>query len=192
MPFGHPGANRFICTITLLSLSFLAMNVSAVAGSTCSPQYVETRDGLIPLTDLPLDDQATLSSPVFTGNTLRVLVVPVQWLDPTGYRPATYPKEAFDTLFFSHNIRPNGSVAEYFSEVSYGQMTVTGDVLDWYDKGVYIPACSPSTYSSVIMALDSEVDFSQYDGNDDGLVDAVIILIAGNAQQDTQDFLYDP
>lgn len=183
---------RLACLLLIAGLSALSTIPAAAAVPDCAPLYVATPGGPVPLTDFPPEMEAALFPPVFTGDTLRLLVIPVQWLNPEGYRPATYPREALDTLFFSHNVRSNGSLAEYFSEVSYGQLTVTGDVLDWYDDGIYILGCSPDAFSDIIVALDAQVDFSQYDGNGDGMVDAVIVLIAGNAQQDSQDFLHDP
>ena len=77
-------------------------------------------------------------------------------------------------------------MTEYYNEVSYGQLAVTGDVMDWYNEGSYPYSCY-YLHTSVIPAVDPLVDFSQYDGNDDGIVDGVVFVVAGNALQDTQD-----
>lgn len=192
MRYIHPETLCHSCLVLIVGLLAYTAIPAVAAVQDCAEQYVETPSGPLPLTDFSPDMQAALSSPVFAGDTLKLLVIPVQWLDSAGYRPATYPREVLDTLFFSHNVRPNGSVAEYFDEVSYSQLTVAGTVLDWYNDGYYVQGCSPDAFSDIIVALDAQVDFSQYDGNGDGLVDAVVVLIAGNAQQDSQDFLHDP
>jgi hypothetical protein len=120
----------------------------------------------------------------FTGDTMKIIVIPVEWLDPLGARPSTYPSEVLDTFFFSTGVRPYGSVAEYFNEVSYGKLTVVGTVFEWYDLGVYVPACNYSSYYNILEVMDSQMDYTQFDGDFDGMVDGIIYVYSGNGNLD--------
>lgn len=171
---------------TTITFSGLSANPSDFE---CQPEYIIYDGKAVPLSEIPISQWAALTPSRFEGDTLKVLVIPLEWNN----RPSSYPKEVFDTLFFSDNIRPHGSVAEYFEEVSYGHLAVTGSVLDWYNAGTYIGGvCDPYFVAIIIAQLDPYVDYSQYDGNSDGFVDAVVVLHSGNAQQDSQDFTNDP
>jgi M6 family metalloprotease-like protein len=85
----------------------------------------------------------------------------------------------------------NGSVRDYFYDVSDGHLAYTNFVPDgyyravetksWYDNSS-VPCCSRAR-SLVLEALndldDQGFDFSQYDSNGDGLIDAVNVFYAG-------------
>lgn len=114
----------------------------------------------------------------FSADTLKVLAILVEWSN----RPHHYSAETYDSLLFSKNFWPGGSVADYYDEVSYGKVVVTGDVIDWYNAGYY---SAYFDFESLLPVLDASIDFSQYDGDDNGDVDAVIFIRAGNGQEDS-------
>ncbi len=125
-------------------------------------------------------DSAAISSFRYTADSIRVLAILVEWSN----RPGTYAREIYDTLLFSRNVLPGGSMADYFYETSYGRLKMSGDVVGWYDVGVYSPWYD---LESILPQLDSEIDYSQYDANGDGVVDAVIFVRSGNGEEDSQD-----
>ncbi len=118
----------------------------------------------------------------FDGDNFRLLVIPIEW----NYRSRTYSRQTLDSFFFSQGIYPGGSVADYFDEVSYGQITVTGQVTDWQNLGEYDPDMYYWEFEEALYAVNPFVDFSQFDGNYDGFVDAVVFLRSGTGQEDTQ------
>jgi len=124
-------------------------------------------------------DSLEVTSFRFAGDTLRVLAILVDWTD----RPGSFSKEVLDTLLFSRNILAGGSMADFYHEVSYGQLAVTGDVVGWVSGGTYN---SFFNFESVLPSVDSVVDFSQYDANGDSIVDAVIFVRSGNGEEDSQ------
>jgi M6 family metalloprotease-like protein len=136
--------------------------------------------GQLPRTTLSEDQLKAMASFRFLADTLKLLVVPVEWVD----RPHTYEIATIDSLLFSRNVYPGGSMADYFYEVSYGKAIVIGDVIDWYDAGFYDPYFD---FEYILPAIDALVDFSAYDGNNDNDVDAVIFLRAGTGEEDSQD-----
>lgn len=116
------------------------------------------------------------------------------------------PQRSFDDYFNSHERLVNygrgenrnaSSVSKYFSDVSFGQFVPEFDVygpvqvpkpLSHYGgtksggddenmKDLFQDACS---------LMDETIDYSQYDANDDGWVDLVIIIYAGYSESWTR------
>jgi len=136
----------------------------------------------IPPSQLTYQDSVQIASYRFVGDTVRLLAVLVEW----GDRPATYSPETIDSLLFSRGVFPGGSLADYYHEVSYGQTTIIGDVTDWYDAGIYADF-EWRDFEDALSAIDPIIDFSQYDGNGDGSVDAVVFVRSGNGEEDSHD-----
>jgi M6 family metalloprotease-like protein len=115
----------------------------------------------------------------FQGDTIRILAILVEWTN----RQGQYSQATFDSMLFSRNVWPGGSMADYFAEVSYGKVAVTGTVIDWVNGGQYNPGFD---FSDLLEPLDAVIDYSQYDGNRDGAVDAVIFIRSGTGQEFSQ------
>ncbi len=133
----------------------------------------------MPVSRLTRQDSIAIANYRFTADTIKVLVILLQWAD----RTATYSRETFDSLIFSRNIYPGGSVADYYNEVSYGKVVVTGDVREWYMADMY---SRNFDFEALLATLNPVIDYSQYDGDHNGDVDACIIVRAGNGQEDSQ------
>lgn len=80
------------------------------------------------------------------------------------------------------------SVSSYYRASSYQMLNLGGDVYDWYKTS------NPRAYyedntreypreeyliREVVQAMDAQVDFSQYDSDNDGYVDAVYLVCSG-------------
>jgi len=138
-----------------------------------------------PTSTLTKADRRALESYRFDGDTLKVVALLVDWTD----RPATYTTKTMDSLLFSHGVYASGSLGDYFDEVSYGTQTVVGDCYGWINGGDYNDG-NIDLYTFVynlLYEVDAFIDFSQYDGNGDGLVDAVVIVRSGTGQEDSHD-----
>ncbi len=136
----------------------------------------------LPGSALSREDSLEIMSYRYDGDTVRVLTILVDWTD----RPHTYPRTVFDSLMFSRNVFAGGSVADYYDEVSYGQLTVTGNVLNWYSAGQYM-FFDWFDFEDILFAIDGLIDYSQYDANNDGFVDAITFVRSGNGEEDSQD-----
>ena len=75
---------------------------------------------------------------------------------------------------------PYESLAAYYWRSSYGKLTISGDAYD------YVAAHPRSYYEyddlfvkEILMALDEQVNFADYDGNNDGIIDCIAIHFAG-------------
>lgn len=182
-------------TVAFYRTTALILTLCAATAFAAGPDYsrciitdiprdiLEEKLGGPPSSGLTRGDIAEMLSYRFDEDTCRVLVIPVEWIN----RISTYPRQTLDSLYFSRGVFPGGSVADYFDEVSYGQVAVVGDVINWFDGGYYNYDYAFYDFSSVLPEIDPYVDFSQYDGNGDGFVDAVSFLRAGTGQEDSQD-----
>jgi len=144
---------------------------------------IEKQFGPLPKSQLTEQDKRDMAADKFDGDTLKILVVLLEWSN----RPGSYPSEVFDSVFFSVDEYIPGSIYDYFHEVSYGHVTTVGTVIPWYDAGYYDGEFEYWDFEDILYNLDGLIDYSQYDGNNDSIVDAVIFLRSGNGQEDTGD-----
>lgn len=124
----------------------------------------------------------------------NVLVILVDFKDRENKTP---PEEVYDKLFSKNKI-PTGSVRDYFHEVSWGNLEITGNVLGWNRASKKYSHYVDSHYmnqnslkwtmkkarklaeEAMIQVSEKESeDFSKYDLNNDGKVDILIIIFAG-------------
>lgn len=126
--------------------------------------------------------------------TLTIPVLLVQYSN----RPVTTPIADIRRYIFDGPIA-DGTLPEYFTEVSYGALSVTGAVYDWsvvphtdfYYEGSsngLLPgdARTGELIRDVVVANDSSIDFGDFDndgpdgvpnsGDDDGRVDFIVII----------------
>jgi M6 family metalloprotease-like protein len=87
----------------------------------------------------------------------------------------------------------NGSVRDYYLDISNGQLDLTNEVFgwyrakhpkSWYDSPARIVngadyAASDTLVKEVFDYFDSQVDFSRYDNDKDGVTEAINIVYAG-------------
>ena len=84
----------------------------------------------------------------------------------------------------------NGSVRDYYLDVSNGQLDLTNEVYGWYRakhpkswyEGLQGYSGSDSLMKEVFAHFDSQVDFSRYDNDKDGTTEAITIVYAGPGQ----------
>lgn len=124
----------------------------------------------------------------------KVIVILVDFADNN----AQYPKQEFDSLIYGEN---ENSMRKYFSEVSYGKFTISrqSNIIGWVrapQNYAYYVGDSFGFYSDyprnvqklvedACALADPYVDFSQYDGDGDGIVDGIFIVHAGPGAEET-------
>ena len=128
--------------------------------------------------------------------TRRALVLLVDFSD----NPSTKPPAHFKALLFSQGSYTTGSMRDYYREVSYGQLNVIGDVFGWFRApepysyytnhehgfGIY-PRNVHRLVEDVVQLAGTDVNFSDYDLDNDGYVDALFIVHAGLGAESTLD-----
>lgn len=125
-----------------------------------------------------------------TGTPTRGLVPVI--LTNFADRRKTYPKEAFSSLIFGTR---NGSLKDYYEEVSYAKFSLSGEIAGWYTAAKphdYYGANSKTgrdlhpaelTIEMITKADAEGFDFSQYDLNGDCYVDVVAIVHQGTGEE---------
>ncbi|UCE19796.1 MAG: M6 family metalloprotease domain-containing protein [Gemmatimonadota bacterium] len=130
------------------------------------------------------------------SGTGKALVILLEFPDQPA--KANHPASLFWDMLFSQNTYPSGSMYDYYQEVSYGTLALAGDVTRWYTApqpysfyvngnqgfGPY-PANAQKMVEHAISLADPDVDFSQYDTNGDGYVDALFIIHTGPGAEET-------
>lgn len=159
-------------------------------------------DGLtVPGTELPLGASPSVARSVALkrtaakSKTMNVIVVLVQFSDK---QLAPGRKQYFEDLFFSTGKIATGSVKEYFADVTGKKIKIAGQVAGPYQlpmtlaqyagggSGIDNPLPNSRTMARDAAVLaNPDVNFSQYDNDGDGFVDAYVIVHAGRGAEET-------
>ena len=192
---------RIIAAATIclfLASAELLFAVSAKPGLFDKTGYCKTTGAYLPRSYDAWDEPEPLKAPVV--GIRKAIVILVEFSDNRADR-VHHPTSAYETLLFdSTGAVPTGSMHEYYQEVSYGQFFLTGVVTDWFvlpqtnsyyagegfGRGEWPQNRRRLAYDAVVMA-DPHVDFSQFDGDGDGFVDALFIVHAGPGGEETGD-----
>jgi len=119
-----------------------------------------------------------------------------------------YPSVHFEEMLFSSGAYPTGSANDYYQEVSRGKLSLAGTVIPWFrltntyayyvagkaGLGSY-PFNAQALVEEAVQKADPFVDYSRFDndgpdgipnsGDDDGLVDALLVFHAGPGREET-------
>jgi M6 family metalloprotease-like protein len=101
-----------------------------------------------------------------------------------------FSQDNFDNYMNQDNYDGTGSFKEYYLEVSYGQLNVTTVVTTWVtlpnDHDYYGPDYRWGEFArDAVVAASSQVDYSEFDNDNDGEVDGVAIIHQGRGQEAT-------
>jgi immune inhibitor A len=136
-------------------------------------------------------------------DTLHCLILLVDFSDMTHESGLHSEPGDFDSLLFSVGERTPGSMTDYYFETSYNQAYLTGQVTPWIRMpetyAYYVdgqrgfgnyPHNAQRLAEDAVLAADTLVDFSQFDNNGDGWVDALFVVHAGPGYEDTGNLNY--
>jgi immune inhibitor A len=175
-------------------------SVIAALARAAEPNRPGFNDGLIfppdtfPLgTPLAAIRNAALERAPLRG-VVRVIVVLVDFSD----KPMVQTQAHFRDLFFSTGVIPTKSVREYYTEVTHGLIDLQGEVvgpfrlpqtLAQYAHGASgIGSALPNAQTmalDAVIASDPTVNFTPFDNDGNGFVDAFIVVHAGGGGEQT-------
>jgi len=103
-----------------------------------------------------------------------------------------YSRERFQEMLFSLDEFQTGSMREWYLENTYGEIDVIGTVAGWYEMpntydyyvdgqqgfGRY-PRNAQRLAADALIAADDDIDFREFDNNDNNVVEAIFIVHAG-------------
>lgn len=130
----------------------------------------------------------------------RTLVILVDFSDHVASAGAVTDTAYFRNLLFSVN-SPAQSLNDFYTENSYGKMSVTGNVVGWLRMpqtyayyvngqrglGSYPTNAQRLASDAVTAANAAGVDFSQYDNDANGLLDGFFVVHSGPGYEETGD-----
>jgi len=132
-----------------------------------------------------------------TTTYLNALVILVDFSDNIADTLNHTPAD-FQDLLFSEASYPTGSMNDWYLENSYGEVGISGTVTRWVrlpqtyayyannDNGFgNYPMNAQKMAEDAVAAVDSTVDFSLFDNDGDGYVDALFIVHAGPGAEAT-------
>lgn len=121
--------------------------------------------------------------------------IPVILVDFPDQRREFSPDQ-FDDMMNERGYRGTGSFKDYYEEVSYGQLSPSATVVGWFtarnDHDYYGGDSLTHQLELVQRAVDEAeagglLDWSQFDNDDDGDVDVVVIIHAGRGGEEGDD-----
>jgi immune inhibitor A len=128
------------------------------------------------------------------GGERRVVVLLVDFPDARARTDAAH----YTDLLFSAGTHATGSMRDFYREASYGALDVTGDVAGWFraphPKAYYTagnygfgsqPHNAQQLVEDVLELADLQVDFSTFDDDGDGTIDALVVVCAGSGAEQT-------
>jgi immune inhibitor A len=164
------------------------------------PTYPGLNDGMIvPPDEFPLGTPLSVVRSAAADRaplrgTVRVIVVLVDFSD----KPMTATTAHFKNLFFSTGVIATGSVREYYKEVTHGLIDIQGEVvgpfrmpkkLSEYAHGASgMGGTAPNAQTmarDAAVAANPSVNFTPYDNDGNGYVDAFIVVHAGSGAEQT-------
>lgn len=128
---------------------------------------------------------------------LRIPVILIDFVDNAADQQ-NHSQQYFEALLFSEQQVETGSVRDFYAENSFGEIVISGEIAGWYRApqnyayytnrqfglGNY-PRNAQKLAEDAIRAADEDLDYSRYDNDGDGFVDAPFIIHAGpGAEQD--------
>jgi M6 family metalloprotease-like protein len=126
------------------------------------------------------------ASPAWAGLDTDLLFIAVGFTDV----PCTFTGAQHQTNMFGGGASGPGDLDDYFREISYGAFDVQGTVVGcftlsntkaYYDTGV---GSDDDLVNEAIALADPTVDFSNFDNDSNGVVDALGIIYAGGGPHD--------
>ena len=129
-----------------------------------------------------------------SGN-YNVLLIVIEFSDQAN----VFSRASFDSMAF--NGWPTGTIDDYYTEVSYGSLTLSGQALGWYTAGqarayygngqkgwgAYPQNTARLVEEAVDAAETAGCDFSQYDNDGDGEAESIIIVHSGEGSETSLD-----
>jgi M6 family metalloprotease-like protein len=177
--------------IVATALAVIVLAAPRYEAMPLSPKALEeARKAAAPLSEAllapppPYVDSPDPIPPLGHSGAYKMLVICIQFSDSTqSYSAASFGNMAFGPW-------ATGSINDYYTEISYGNLTLSGNTYGWYTAsqsrdyygagqkgwGTYPQNAAKLVEEAVDAAETSGCDFSQYDNDGDGEAESIIIV----------------
>lgn len=166
----------------LLLLAFMMLANAAVRGAQNRIGEVTEASGqsYIPSAMAAWDNHMTPS----TGN-VRIPVFMIEFRD-TAFSDDVISGEELERAMFSE--KEESGISSFYLNASYGSLHLSGDVFSYRAEGTIASYENESGYETlsmeVLRALDDRIDYTVYDSDCDGIIDAYILCIPTGGDAD--------
>ncbi|MGQ0797080.1 MAG: immune inhibitor A domain-containing protein, partial [Methanobacteriota archaeon] len=193
---------RLAAVLAAIALASHVVMVLAAPHGPAEPPWPDFRPHLMPPapphawpSGVSSGDPHPAPSPAQTSGTARIVVLLVRFTDVP--QDATHDAAYYEAAYNAAGPSA-GSVRAYYEEVSFGGLTVQATIVPtWWsstrtmgyygDDGSNVDDANGSIYYLVAEAVrlaDPSVDFSTFDADGDGIVDHIVVVHAGGAQEE--------
>ena len=144
----------------------------------------------------PLGKPRLLAAPPWAGNDTDILFIMVEFTD----LGCTFTPAQMQTNMFGGGASGPGDLDDYYDEISYGDMQFVGNVVGdnggtadcihlannraFYNNNVANADGDDDLVREALAAIDGNIDFGDYDNNNDGQIDALGVIYAGGGPHD--------
>lgn len=157
----------------------------------------QTIDVGIPVEEHP---ELFITRSIPTHGDAGIAVFLIEFPDYKNEDPAA-TREYYDDLYFGDGIEvfwdgvvTDITVSEFFQQQSYGKLNMRGQVFDWYtakhERSYYNNRKAELVMEAAEYYIAKGVDFSQFDGDDDGVIDGIVYHFAGQYSNVRSDSWY--
>jgi len=170
---------KTICCLVVFVLLLLLYPAMPTQAEESAVQTVEVG---IPVEEHP-ELFGTCSMP--THGEGKIAVFLIEFPDCPNDNPAA-TQEYYDKLYFSGGLDTvwgDTTVSQFYKEQSYGKLNLSGQVFDWYtakhERSYYDHRKAELIMEAAAYYQDQGVDFSQFDGDGDGVIDSIVYHFTG-------------
>jgi len=181
---------RILCCLTVCMLLLVLYPAMPTQAEESAVQTVEVG---IPVEEHP---ELFLTRSMPTHGEGKIAVFLIEFPDYPNENPVA-TQEYYDKLYFSGGLETsweNTTVAEFYREQSYGKLNLSGQVFDWYtakhERSYYDHRKAELIMEAAEYYQNQGVDFSQFDGDGDGILDAIAFHFSGDCSVETDDPWY--
>ena len=180
-------AKRLLCGMVLLVLLLTQWPAVFAQAEETQTSEVQIVDVGIPVEEHP---ELFLTRSMPTHGDGKIAVFLIDFPDYPNTNPVA-TQEYYDTLYFGHKEGVgwgDTTVVQFYKEQSYGKLNLSGRVFDWYtakhERSYYDDRKVDLILEAAEYYLAQGVDFSQFDGDADGIIDAITFHFAGEEDHD--------
>ncbi len=179
-----------LCIFILFALISTVFSMPSIKA-----QEQDTYDIGIPVED---DPQLFVTRSMPTHGEGKIAVFLIDFPDFPNENPMA-TREYYDGLYFSGGVDTNwsqkvDSVVDFYAKQSYGKLNLSGEVFDWYtakhERSYYDDRKEELIMEAAEHYMSAGVDFSRFDGDGDGVIDAITYHFAGKYSNSTDDPWY--
>lgn len=192
--------HRTLAVLTILTLTTIAWSMPPAPGLT---ERLREQGRLQSIADRHLDARQRGVNASFDSEIarlfrdgadeieIRAICILVDFEDNEANRE-NYSTEHYEQMLFSRGEFRTGSMRDWYLENSYGDVDITGQVVGWYrmphDYAYYVqgvngfgeyPQNARGLTRDALRAADEDVDFREFDNDDNHVVEALFIVHAG-------------